>query len=175
MFKNNFLIHKIIGQKLEKIFWVWDNNEDEWVKDCPVVLKLSDGVVTLCSNKHSDFSMGWNNIDLKDKPVPYGCKNTSLEWREFHSRGFDRVSNRRVESVEVINFLPTYIEDFPVFDLAEARIIKKLGFLHGVGFSFYGTSISVLNGLYDNNIVFFEDEFPSYYTRIIINKSSKVL
>lgn len=169
MFRNNFLIHKIIGQKLEKIYWVWDKNGDEWVKDCPVVLKVSEGYVTLCSNKHSDFSIGWNDINLNDNPKVYGEKNISLEWREFNSRRVDRVCNQRIKSIEVINFLPTYIDDYPLIDTNEAKIIKKLGFLHGVGFNFYGTSLSVLNGLYDNNIVFFEDEFPSYYTRIIIN------
>lgn len=170
MFHNKNLIRELIGQKLIKIHWVCEVSTGEWFKDFPVVLELDGGYLSLCANKYSDFSMGMNNIDFGLPLDWYGVKDFDLQWKEYKTRKIENVKNQPIESIEIVNFLPRFISDYPLPDKKEAKIFKKLGFLHGVGFNFGSQTMVVINGLDDNNIVFFERDFPNYYTRIIINE-----
>jgi len=170
MQKNHKLIHQLIGQNFEGVYWVWDKTNEIWIKEFPVILKLSGGYCTLCAHKHSDFSMGFNNIDLNEKIKSAKYAGSELVWKEYNTRLINKSKNKDIQAVEIVNFLPRFINDFPLYNKKEENIIRKLGFLHGVGFNIDGKTMVISNGLDDNNIVFFDMDFPVYYTRIIINK-----
>ena len=165
---NRYLIKQIIGQKIEKIYWVWSEENNDWAKDYPVVIKLSNGICTLCANNFSDFAIGWNNIDFSSKIKTdsfYGV----CAWKEYKTRQLELIKDKEIRSVEIINFLPRFIKDYPIYNKKDEKIIRLMGFLHGVGFIFDDVAMVIVNGLEDNNIVFFEQDYPVYYNRIIIN------
>lgn len=51
--ENDFLMAKkqdmelVVGKSIEKIYWVWDSNNNEWFTDCPVLLQLEDCSVSI--------------------------------------------------------------------------------------------------------------------------------
>ena len=168
LLNNKKAIYKLLGKKFEKIYWVWEPEGGTWLKKFPVVVKAGDGYCALCSNRHSDFSIGWG-FDFNGKinyPKEAGSQPV---WKEYDTRAISRLKDKCIESVEIINFLPRFINEFPIYNKKEENIIRKLGFLHGVGLNINDKTMVVTNGLDDNNISFFDREFPSYYTRIIIN------
>lgn len=166
---NKNIINSIIGQEIEEIIWVWDENRENWNKEFPVSIKLTDGFINLCSFNYGDFSIGVNNIDFNSKPLFHKQTNLGFSWRTYKSSVTDNLLHKKITSVEIVNFLPRFINDLEIYDKHEEKIIKRMGFLHGFGFNIDNQTLVIANGLDNNNIVVFEKDFPNYYTRIIIS------
>lgn len=168
---NKNIINSIIDQEIEEIIWVWDENRENWNKEFPVSIKLTNGYINLCSFNYGDFSIGVNNIDFKVKPLFHKQTNLGFSWRTYKSEDTDNLLHKKITSVEIVNFLPRFINDLEIYDKHEEKIIKRMGFLHGFGFNIDNQTLVIANGLDNNNIVVFEKDFPNYYTRIIISST----
>ena len=63
-------LKELCGQRITHTWVVWDNREDEWFPDLPVVVRFEHGrQLEVCWQKFDDLSTTWNTINVQLAPA----------------------------------------------------------------------------------------------------------
>lgn len=68
----------LVGRALQRVWLVWDLDDDEWFADCPVLLDFGTDQVEVNHWKLDELSVTWNSID-PSRPVTWA--DFRLAWR----------------------------------------------------------------------------------------------
>lgn len=145
-------LKKLIGKEILDIWVVYDTNNNEWFKDCPIVLNVEGIKLELCASKINEFAITFNTIDMSKKLSWYDMCNFDLDWRKEPINELLLVKNKKICNIELIEYnLQTeiaYSKDNP------NQVGKKHSawILNGIGFELSGGYFSVFNGLDENEI-----------------------
>ncbi|MFI0240285.1 hypothetical protein [Streptomyces sp. NPDC016845] len=71
-------LRALVGRPLTCVWLVWDLEDDEWFRDCPVLLDFSGERVEINHRKFDDLSITWNTVDPA-RPVLW--PGLELRWR----------------------------------------------------------------------------------------------
>jgi hypothetical protein len=130
-------LKELIGKRILEVWIVWENIANEWFKDCPVVLKIENAYLELCTSKLSDFAISWNTIDMSIKPEWYGTFD--LEWRKSNMLELSSVVNNTINDIQILEYN---------FKLDKSSV----WLLNGIAFKFDEGYFSIYNGLDTNEI-----------------------
>lgn len=139
---NKETLNSICGETLNQIFWVWDEVNNEWFTDCPVILKLNSMQISICNFKFDEIALGCNDINMSEALDWYGC-DFDLEWREYEFSGKERLLFHSIKDYKIIYDKMT-IDN------------RNLDILAGVGFYINNCCLAITNGLDCNKIEFFD-------------------
>ncbi len=140
---------KLIGKPITRYWVMWDEKEDEWYPDGPVILEIDEDNYEFCAYQLDDFSFTLNTIDLKEKLDWYGMGDElPLCWKENGKQELQDSLNRPITAIYVL----TYIFKSKIVETGEP---------HQTGFMMYGiefecnreketTFFSIFNGLDQN-------------------------
>lgn len=142
----------LIGKIIAEVWIVWDENNNEWFNDCPVVLNIEGQQIELCAFKFDEFAVTFNEIDLSNKLDWYGVKDFDLEWRKACLQQFKGILNKKITDIGIIERNHRYkvIHD-ETNPKNEGNFISDWE-LNGIGFYIESEYIAVENGL-DENII----------------------
>ncbi len=140
-------LKKLIGKEIFDIWVVYDSNNNEWFKDCPIVLNVEGIKVELCAFKFNEFAITFNTIDMSEKLNWYDIDDFDLEWRKEPIDDLLLVKDKKICNIELIeyNFQTeiTYSKDYP----NEVGKKHSAWILNGIGFELTDGYFSVFNGL----------------------------
>lgn len=68
------LLKNLIGNKILAVYGVWDNVDNSWFDDASMVVLLDCGNLTVNEKCDSNLSLGWNDMDIHEKPIWFDAK-----------------------------------------------------------------------------------------------------
>ncbi|MGG0179151.1 hypothetical protein [Gottfriedia acidiceleris] len=138
-------LDKIKGKKIEGIWIAWNQEDDEWFNDLPVVIKFEDCQLELCANKTDEFAVSFDEINMSDE-IEYFGTDIVLKWENNKLSEFKKCINKRIDSIEIIEWRNC---------------------LFGIGLSLEEGYLTVFNGLDENKISIVKDINQNYkYTYV---------
>lgn len=141
----------LIGKTIQKIWVAWEQNQDEWFNDCPVIICFDECQLELCAYKMDEFAVTFDKILVPQKLCWYGS-DLKLNWEENKMEDLHDVRGKQVIGIEMIERRETEAADF---------------YLAGMGFHLNDGYFAICNGLDENMIIKHREESPSYkYTTI---------
>jgi len=148
--KEKFL-KSFIGRKLNESWIVWDLEDNEWFKDCPVVLVFDDIQLIFCTNKLEELSVTEGTINFENKPI-IDWAEFDLEWRKDAIPELGNCVGLTLENIYVLEyeFSTTIIESKEQPNLEGST--KGEWLLNGLEFKFIDGFISLFNALDENGI-----------------------
>ncbi|UYZ21172.1 hypothetical protein [Mesobacillus jeotgali] len=133
------------GKRIEEIWVAWEQEEDEWFKDLPVVIKFEDCQIELCAYKTDNYAITFDQINLSDEIDYYGT-DLVLRWEKNKLKDLNNFINERIVKVEIIEWISQ---------------------LTGMGFHLEEGYFAVRNGFDENEICTDRNEEPQYkYTYV---------
>src|SRR5689334_22831579 len=69
------------GKQIKEIWVAWEQNEDEWFNDLPVIIRFEDCQLELCAYKTDEYAVTFDQIDLSDEIDYYGT-DLVLRWEK---------------------------------------------------------------------------------------------
>ncbi|ELS32500.1 MULTISPECIES: hypothetical protein [Pseudanabaena] len=137
----------LIGSQVQALWSLWDEENDEWFNDAPVVICTQENQLEFCANKLNEFSISLDSINLS-VPV-YWCEDEDPDTKSFRW-----VQQRNPEFRDLVGKLITGIE------IVESRVERdiqiflglELWILSGIALQFQDERLEILNGL-DCNIL----------------------
>ena len=76
-------LRSLPGRRLTDVRIVWDQEDDSWFADEPVVMVFDDVQLEIVFWKLNELSISWNAIDLEAKPNWFGSfGDMDLQWRQ---------------------------------------------------------------------------------------------
>jgi hypothetical protein len=145
-------LKNLIGKKILDIWLVWETNEDEWFKDCPVVLNIEGMQLELCTTKIDELSITFNMIDMSKELNWYHIDDFQLEWRKEPLSDLLTVINKKIINVELIEYNFQTEITFSKDSLNSVGQRSSTWVLNGIGFELEDGYFSVFNGLDENEI-----------------------
>lgn len=154
--------------KIQSIWMLWDNEEQQWFEDAPVVINTATKQLEFCANKLEYFSFSFNSIDLS-APV-YWCLSEDevdeteqpMYWMEVNNSKTNSLLNNKITEVFVIEYR---------MDRSLQKWLNKNEWsLHGVGFYLENCWLRILNGLNCNRLDY-EVELDSSLRNVAINSN----
>lgn len=138
----------LIGAQVQALWSLWDEENDEWFNDAPIVVCTQEKQLEFCANKLNEFSFSLDSINLS-VPV-YWCGDEDPDIKPFRW-----VQQKNPELSDLAGKFITGIE------IVESRVEKdmqtfldlELWILSGIALQFQGERLEILNGL-DCNILF---------------------
>lgn len=132
----------LIGCQVQALWSLWDEDNDEWFSDAPVVICTQENQIEFCANKLNEFSFSLDSIDLS-VPV-YWCGE-----EDPGTKSFRWVQQKNPEFRDLVGKLITEIE------IVESRMEKDiqtfLGLeslvLSGIALQLQDKRLEILNGL----------------------------
>ena len=103
--ENKDILEKINGMKIQEVYALWDNIENSWFLDAPMLIQFEAGILSIKVKSEKDVAIGWNDIDLNSKPVWLsedeipGWKE-DLEWKRY-SKVEDAIGRRILTSMTI--------------------------------------------------------------------------
>lgn len=154
-------LNNIVGKRIIDVWIVWDAKNDEWFKDCPVVLDIEGIQLELCTTELDKLSITYNTIDMSAAINWYGTDAFILEWRKNALKDFTLARSKMISSIDVIEYL---YETDTLFSRENPKATgekKSSWILNGIGFTLEDSYFSVYNGL-DQNEISFQPDLSSY-------------
>ncbi|WP_203362028.1 hypothetical protein [Bacillus sp. REN10] len=133
------------GQKIKKIWVVWDQFYDEWFVDCPVIIQFENAQMELCAYQMGAFAISFNQIDIRQQPDLPGTE-FKLIWTKDKMENLEFAIGQQVKEIE---------------------IIEEDSLLFGVGFQLEDGYFAVCNGFDENSIVTEKQEGPHLKQSIV--------
>lgn len=167
-------LNKLIGKDIIDIWVVYDKKNNEWFKDCPIVLNVEGIKAELCAFKMEEFAITFNTIDMSEKLNWYDIDNFDLEWRKEPINDLLFVKNKKICNIELIEYNLqteiTYSKDNP------NQVGKKHStwILNGIGFELTDGYFSVFNGLDVNDISIKPDLSNDIRTFKLLNDTQNI-
>ncbi|MGK5517835.1 hypothetical protein ACSNN9_00585 [Micromonospora sp. URMC 107] len=128
----------LVGRRLTRTWVVWDDDDDEWFADCPVVLDFAGERVEVNHQKFDELSITWNTVDVARAPAWPTSDDFRLRWRDDVPAVLAARRGQRVEAVELLEWAGG--------DLADGAVTVALRFPDGW--------LTVYNALDENGLGF---------------------
>ncbi|MDG4817692.1 MULTISPECIES: hypothetical protein [unclassified Micromonospora] len=94
----------LVGRRLTSSWVVWDDDDDTWFADCPVVFDFDDERLEVNHQKFDDLSITYGSIDVTRKPVWPTSDAFRLRWRSDAPALLAARHGQRLEAVEVLEW-----------------------------------------------------------------------
>lgn len=122
------LLNNLKGDTIKDIFGVWDNLENSWFDDAPMLVMLSSGIMSIQVKSERYLSIGWNDILPIKKPLWFDIPPVELSWKEdLFWKTYDNSKNaigKKIKFIEVIKNLDGLIGlNFNLFDNLNLKIL----------------------------------------------------
>ncbi|MEH7482629.1 hypothetical protein V7157_16540 [Neobacillus drentensis] len=128
------------GKQIEEIWVAWEQNEDDWFNDLPVIIRFEDCQLELCAYKTDEYAVTFDQIDLSEEIDYYGS-DFVLRWGKNKLKELNKYMYKRIVKVEIIEWIAQ---------------------LTGIGFHLEEGYFAVCNGLDENEICINRNEEPQY-------------
>lgn len=122
-------LESLKGQTIEELWVSWDNNNDEWFNDLPVILKFKTCQIELCAYKTNQYAVTFDQIDLSQEINYFGTK---LVWKKNKLVELNKFLKKGINTVEIIQWMEQLI---------------------GIGFDTNDGFFAICNSLDENEIV----------------------
>lgn len=110
------LLGSLSGERIEKIFGVWDRIDREWFGEAPMLVQTTKGTLAVNVKSEKYLALEWNTILPTDKTRWFSEKtiremsdmdwSEDLEWRGYSPLdGFNNAKILRIEVIEAENAL----------------------------------------------------------------------
>jgi hypothetical protein len=145
-------LRELIGKRILEVWVVWDSKNDEWFKDCPVVLNIEGIQMEICTSKIDEIAITFNTINLSEGINWFDIDDFALEWREGAFSDLLSVKNKQIKNIEVIE---SKLQSEIVFsiDIPNSQGDKSSSWvLNGIGFELDNGYFSVYNNIDENEI-----------------------
>ncbi|MGC5664634.1 hypothetical protein ACN261_30060 [Micromonospora sp. WMMD723] len=113
----------LVGRRLTSSWVVWDDDDDTWFADCPVVFDFDDERLEVNHQKFDDLSITYGSIDVTRKPVWPTSDGFRLRWRNDAPALLAARHGQRLEAVELLERAGG--------DLADGAVALGLRFANG--------------------------------------------
>lgn len=146
-------LSSLLGKSLTDSWVVWEQNEDEWFNDAPVVLNFEGVHLELNFFKLDELSITFDTLDLHQKPDWYGLTNFDLIWRKDVLKELVDVKGFYLERMTVTEYLfeTEVMENRTYPELVGQKNAAWL--LSGLSFWFGDSKfVTVHNGLDENAV-----------------------
>lgn len=144
-------LEALIGKYIQEIWVVWEQAENEWFNDCPVIIGFEDCQLELCAYKTDEFAVTFNQILVSENPSWYES-DLKLQWEKNKLAEWDFIAGKKVMEIEIIERSETNDAGF---------------YLAGIGFHLSDGYFAVCNGLDENVMIKKREEGPNFkYTMI---------
>ena len=131
----------LVGKTLAQTFLLWDENDDSWFVDAPVVLDFRGDRLELNHWKFDELSITWNSIQL-DEPVNWpGDREMGLfklAWRADPFEQLAYLAGQQLQAVQLLEYVGQ--------DAAHGMV--------AVNFVLDNGQMTVVNGLDENSLHF---------------------
>ncbi|MCP9619253.1 hypothetical protein FOH10_14375 [Nocardia otitidiscaviarum] len=138
-------LSRLVGRPLSKSWLVWDQSDDEWFADCPVVLDFDGEQVEITHQKFDELSITWNSIaPHQQRPWSYPEDNDPeidafhLSWRSDAITALTALEGQPLLAVDLLEWTSQRI------DFATGMI--------AVSFTFTSDRLTISNGLDENRL-----------------------
>jgi len=138
-------LDKLKGKKIEEIWVVWNQDDDEWFNNLPVIIKIGDCQLELCAFKTDEFAVSFDEINMSNE-IDYFGTGIVLKWEKNKLIEFDKCISQRIVTVEIIEWLTCFI---------------------GIGFNLEDGYLAVCNGLDENEMSIVKNNNPEYKHTIV--------
>ncbi len=134
--------------QIRSIWSLWDEEDDEWFNDAPIVICTQEQQLEFCATKLDKFSFSLNSIDL-NLPV-YWCgvedpDVVPLQWVSQRNPEFDNLVGKIITEIEIIESgLDRDTQSF---------LVMGTGILSGIALKFENDRLEIINGLDCNTLV----------------------
>lgn len=133
------------GKQIKEIWVAWEQNEDEWFNDLPVIIRFEDCQLELCANKFDEYAVTFDQIDISEEIDYYGA-DFVIRWEKNKLKELNEYINKQIVKIEIIEWV---------------------GLLTGMGFYFEKGYFAVCNGMDENEICFNRNKESEYkYTNV---------
>jgi hypothetical protein len=111
---------QIIGGTIEKTWVAWQEGNDSWFADVPIILRIGGNNFEICWTKFADFAFTSSLINV-EKPVFWGGGNeTPLNWRLNSLTTLQNAVGQRVNGIQLIGLgVPFYLS----FQLEQGQLL----------------------------------------------------
>lgn len=145
-------LNTLVGRRLRRAWLVWDMDADGWFADCPVLFDFDGVQVEVVHWKVDELSITWDTIDPTGRPVWSEGEDDDpnfpalhLGWRHDVRPELEALHGQRLQSVELLERIgPRRAK--PSTSPFEGPL--------GVGFSFAGDQVRVVNAFDENGLEF---------------------
>ena len=141
---------KLIGKSISRFWVMWNEKENEWYPDGPVILEIDGDHYEFCAYQLDDFSFTLNTIDLRDKLDWYGMGDElPLSWKENGKQELRESLNRPISAINILTY------NFKSKNVETGEPHETGFMMHGIEFELKKekgntTYFSIFNGLDQN-------------------------
>ncbi|GAB3808584.1 hypothetical protein [Micromonospora zhanjiangensis] len=136
---------RLAGRRLDRVWLLWDLDDDAWFADGPVLLDFEGEQVEINHQKFDDLSITWNTVDPA-RPVDWPTDDDiRLAWRHDTSPEIAALPGQTLRVVELLEWTGA--------DVANGMV--------AVGFTFADGQLTIYNALDENGLAFNPPE-PDY-------------
>ncbi|MEM1253090.1 MAG: hypothetical protein AAGI69_11700 [Cyanobacteria bacterium P01_H01_bin.21] len=137
----------LIGVQVQALWSLWDEENDEWFNDAPIIICTQEKQLEFCANKLNEFSFSLDSINLS-VPVHWGGYAEPdiqpLRWVQQKNPEFKDLSGKFITGIEIVESCVE--KDMQTFLGLESWILS------GIALQFQDGRLEILNGL-DCNIL----------------------
>ncbi|MER6590034.1 hypothetical protein [Micromonospora chalcea] len=126
----------LVGRRLTSTSVVWDDDDDSWFADCPMVLDFDEERLENNHQKFDDISITWCTIDVTRAPLWPTSDGFRLRWRDDAPASLAARHGQRLTAVELLEYVGG--------DLADGSV--------ALGLRFAGDWLTIYNALDQNGI-----------------------
>ncbi|ASS94118.1 hypothetical protein [Peribacillus simplex] len=145
-------LEELIGKNIEEIWVAWEQDEDEWFNDCPVVIRFENCQLELCANKADEYAVTFNKILFTQDLCWYGT-DLRLKWEKNKLQDLNSATGKRVVGIEIFERCETNATDY--------------FYLYGIGLYLNDGYLAICNGFDENSLIIKREEGPIYRHTLI--------
>lgn len=125
-------LRTLLGRRLTDTWLVWDESDDEWFADCPVLLDFAGEQIEINHQKFDDLSITWNTVN-RATPISW-TPTFDLSWRNAPT--LTALRGNTLQSLDLL--------EWTGHDLAAGSAALGFGFADGY--------LSIYNALDENGL-----------------------
>lgn len=148
----------LIGQRIKEIWVAWEQEEDYWFNNLPVLFKLENCQLELCAYKSEEYAITFNQINVNNSVDFFGA----VKWEKdkLTQLKLTPYMNQKINSIEIME---------PIVEPISAVECEYDTFgVGGIGFSLEKGFLAVCNGFDENRFIYEREQssFTYKYTKI---------
>jgi hypothetical protein len=99
----------LIGKEITGSWILWDNDQNEWFSDAPVVIEIEHAIqLELLANKTEEFSITFDAIDLSEEPTWFGDDSWNFCWKRDGKIELAQIVNCVIQEIRLVDHCPAY-------------------------------------------------------------------
>lgn len=163
---------KLIGKPITRFWVMWDEKENEWYPDGPVILEVDGNNYEFCAYQLDDFNFTLNKIDLTEKLDWYGMGDElPLSWKENGKQELQESLNQPISAINILTY------NYKSKNVETGEPHEERFIMHGIEFELKKendntTYFSIFNGLDQNALSSERVEHEDQIERIKISSST---